>query len=276
MKNDIANELFIMNNITVEKLFDLGADAFTLYAFYYKTAKWQKTMEPWANNEYVMKNLGWGRPRLLKTKAQLEKAQMIEQVRIVDEKTNQVQKWAIKLKYLQTIPTSQDGTESTSQFFPPVDGCDCNNIYNNKISKESNNNKPPLVSPKGENEMQHFISLWNKLADVFSEKYPYNKPIARIKSSAEVPNFAVRKKELTKLVKDLLANDEDGSMAESLAKRDNDIWRWAFQQLWIRITKSSFLRGEDKIGENYSEPFRLTPARFMSKKCFIKWVSPNN
>ena len=192
MKDDIANELFIMNNITVEKLFDLGADAFTLYAFYYKTAKWQKTMEPWANNEYVMKNLGWGRPRLLKTKAQLEKAQMIEQVRVVDEKTNQVQKWAIKLKYLQTIPTCQDGTESTSQFFPPVDECDCNNIYNNKISKESNNNKPPLVSPKGENEMQHFISLWNKLADVFSEKYPYNKPIARIKSSTEVPNFAAR------------------------------------------------------------------------------------
>ena len=77
MKDDIANELFVMNNVTVEKLFELGADAFTLYAFYYKTAKWQKTMEPWANNEYVMKNLGWGRPRLLKTKAQLEKAQMI-------------------------------------------------------------------------------------------------------------------------------------------------------------------------------------------------------
>lgn len=151
MKDDIANELFIMNNVTVEKLFELGADAFTLYAFYYKTAKWQKTMEPWANNEYVMKNLGWGRPRLLKTKAQLEKTQMIEQVRVVDEKTNQVQKWAIKLKYLQTVSTSQVGTESTSQFFPPVDGCDCNNIYNNKISKELNNNNiPPYNSPQGE------------------------------------------------------------------------------------------------------------------------------
>lgn len=151
MKDDIANELFVMNNVTVEKLFELGADAFTLYAFYYKTAKWQKTMEPWANNEYVMKNLGWGRPRLLKTKAQLEKAQMIEQVRVVDEKTNQVQKWAIKLKYLQTVSTSQVGTESTSQFFPPVDECDCNNIYNNKISKELNNNNiPPYNSPQGE------------------------------------------------------------------------------------------------------------------------------
>lgn len=266
MKDDIANELFVMNNITVEKLFELGADAFTLYAFYYKTAKWQKTMEPWANNEYVMKNLGWGRPRLLKTKAQLEKAQMIEQVRVVDEKTNQVQKWAIKLKYLQTVSTSQVGTESTSQFFPPVDGCDCNNIYNNKISKELNNNNiPPCNSPQGEQLREHFKDLWNnKLIAFYKQCYPHNVQLQKI-TRASLKHLPARDKELKSLVKELIA---DGVItAEDVG---DDVWRWAFTQIWERIQRSSFLRGTAAGYEGFvpNAEFILAPSKF------IKIVTP--
>ena len=266
MKDDIANELFVMNNVTVEKLFELGADAFTLYAFYYKTAKWQKTMEPWANNEYVMKNLGWGRPRLLKTKAQLEKAQMIEQVRVVDEKTNQVQKWAIKLKYLQTVSTSQVGTESTSQFFPPVDGCDCNNIYNNKISKELNNNNiPPCNSPQGEQLREHFKDLWNnKLIVFYKQCYPHNVQLQKI-TRASLKHLPARDKELKSLVKELIA---DGVItAEDVG---DDVWRWAFNQIWERIQRSSFLRGTATGYEGFvpNAEFILAPSKF------IKIVTP--
>ena len=43
--NDIADELLIVNKITIDKLFNLEncTDCIALYLFYYKTAKWQKT-----------------------------------------------------------------------------------------------------------------------------------------------------------------------------------------------------------------------------------------
>ena len=43
--NDIADDLLIINKITVEKLYSLKncADCIALYIFYYKIAKWQKT-----------------------------------------------------------------------------------------------------------------------------------------------------------------------------------------------------------------------------------------
>ena len=41
--DDFSNKLFIINQITVDRIFssDNPADNFSLYSFYYKTAKWQ-------------------------------------------------------------------------------------------------------------------------------------------------------------------------------------------------------------------------------------------
>lgn len=77
--DDIADKLFIMNVATVERLFALGADEFLLYSFYYKTAKWQKSTEVWANNEYVMKCLGWGLKKVKAVKESLIKNGFDEQ-----------------------------------------------------------------------------------------------------------------------------------------------------------------------------------------------------
>ena len=59
--NDIADDLLILNKITIDRLFQLDncADCIALYVFYYKTAKWQKTDTVKANDQYVKKSLKW-------------------------------------------------------------------------------------------------------------------------------------------------------------------------------------------------------------------------
>ena len=65
---DIAEELLIVNKITIDKLFQLdnAADCIALYMLYYKTAKWQKTNQPKATDEYVRKCLKWGLAKIRK------------------------------------------------------------------------------------------------------------------------------------------------------------------------------------------------------------------
>ena len=55
--NDISDTLLIVNQITIDKLYSLenGGDNVALYMFYYKTAKWQKTNQIKASDEYCMK-----------------------------------------------------------------------------------------------------------------------------------------------------------------------------------------------------------------------------
>ena len=162
---DIANELFIMNNITVERLFALGTDAFMLYSFYYKTAKWQNTTAPWATNEYVMTKLNWGRPRVVRTKKILEDNGFIKQIKITDA-TGKIKNWAIKLCYLQNQTTSQKTTE---QFLPPVavqDTYTNNNIIELKNNINTNNNNT-ILSSKPDDFDARVVELWNSIAEKY-------------------------------------------------------------------------------------------------------------
>lgn len=148
--NDIADKLFIMNDATVEKLFNYGTDAFTLYSFYYKTAKWQKTNSPWAKNEYVAEKLGWSLSRVKKAKAILTQNQLIAQERITD-KLGRAIKWVIRLNYLQSStgldsqPVENSDPKSnipTGLKVPTLDDGDDIYTNNNKISNNNyNNNK---------------------------------------------------------------------------------------------------------------------------------------
>ncbi len=85
--NDIADDLFIMNKTTVDKLFqsENPADCFALYGFYYKTAKWQKTNAVKANDKYVKMSLKWGIERIKKAKKELQKLGLIQ---IVQNRVN--------------------------------------------------------------------------------------------------------------------------------------------------------------------------------------------
>ena len=215
---DIANELFIMNNITVERLFALGTDAFMLYSFYYKTAKWQNTTAPWATNEYVMTKLNWGRPRVVRTKKILEDNGFIKQIKITDA-TGKIKNWAIKLCYLQNQTTSQ---ETTEQFLPPVAVQDTY-THNNKIELKNNintnNNNIYLSNPEVFDEKVK--TLWNEIA----EKYGLS-PIARI-----TPD---RHKAIIARMKYVNIQDVDE----------------LFSRLRTAIKQSTFLRGKEYVKTN--------------------------
>lgn len=98
--NDIADNLLILNKITVDRLFQLEncADCIALYVFYYKTAKWQKTDTVKANDQYVKKSLKWGISKIQKTKQALKEHGLIDIVQ--RRKDGKIEGWFIKVSYL--------------------------------------------------------------------------------------------------------------------------------------------------------------------------------
>lgn len=98
--NDIADDLLILNKITVDRLFQLEncADCIALYVFYYKTAKWQKTNTVKANDQYVKKSLKWGVSKIQKAKQTLKEHGLIDIVQ--RRKDGKIEGWFIKVSYL--------------------------------------------------------------------------------------------------------------------------------------------------------------------------------
>ena len=100
--NDIADDLLILNKMTVDTLFKLDncADCIALYVFYYKTAKWQKTNTIKANDLYVKKSLKWGIDKIKRTKAILKEHGLINIVQ--RRKNGKIEGWYIEVAYLVT------------------------------------------------------------------------------------------------------------------------------------------------------------------------------
>lgn len=98
--NNIADDLLILNKITVDRLFQLEncADCIALYVFYYKTAKWQKTNTVKANDQYVKKSIKWGISKIQKTKQTLKEHGLIDIVQ--RRKDGKIEGWFIKVSYL--------------------------------------------------------------------------------------------------------------------------------------------------------------------------------
>ena len=107
---DIANDLFILNQATIERLFkcDDSASCLALYQFYYKTAKWQKTNNIYATDHYVKKCLKWGATRLRTTKKTLSEMGLIEVTQ--KRKEGRIVGWFIKVSYI--VPSKDRSTPS--------------------------------------------------------------------------------------------------------------------------------------------------------------------
>lgn len=100
--NDIADDLLILNKMTIDTLFRLDncADCIALYVFYYKTAKWQKTNTIKANDLYVKKSLKWGAEKIKRTKAILKENGLINIIQ--RRKKGKIEGWYIEVSYLVT------------------------------------------------------------------------------------------------------------------------------------------------------------------------------
>ena len=73
--NDISNDLFILNQHTIDRLFSCEnpGDCVALYCFYYKTEKRKEDKSVWATDDYIKKSLKWGDKRLKRAKEELKK-----------------------------------------------------------------------------------------------------------------------------------------------------------------------------------------------------------
>lgn len=134
--NDIARELLIVNQTTIERLFaEKNQNALVLYLFYYKTAKWQNTTVIRASDKYCKECLHWGIDKLQLAKKTLINMKLIEIIKKKDTQ-NRISGWFVKINYLQktTIPIS------TIPISPDVVKQDTNAIYNNYCEKKLYNN----------------------------------------------------------------------------------------------------------------------------------------
>ena len=146
---DVANELIILNQITIERLFEQkNLNALILYLFYYKTAKWQGVNQIKANDSYCKQCLHWGSDKLKEAKNILKQMGLIKILNKKNEK-NQIDGWYIKIEYYSTTP------ETTIPNTPDV-GKQNTNTYNNN-NKYLNNNKNTIIVEKA-------IKYMNELA----------------------------------------------------------------------------------------------------------------
>ena len=142
--NDIADDLLILNKMTIDTLFKLDncADCIALYVFYYKTAKWQKTNTIKANDVYVKKSLKWGIDKIKRTKNILKEHGLINIVQ--RRKDGKIEGWYVEVAYLVTQRNLEDvriKVEECKENLEQPTISKINNTYNQQVEKSTSDNE---------------------------------------------------------------------------------------------------------------------------------------
>jgi hypothetical protein len=114
---ELEKQLIIISVPTIKKLLSFGkegADALTLYNFYYYTAKWQGTNQPKATPSYCMNGLGWGEKRFKSADKILRDLNLVEKIAKRD-KNNKIIGWYVRLNYIWTSNKEKELISETSE-----------------------------------------------------------------------------------------------------------------------------------------------------------------
>lgn len=115
------NEPLVFSKAVIDKLMnEMGQkwyEGYSLYSFYYYTAKWQGTNQPKATTNYVAKAFGWSDQKVQKTKKVLKKIGLIEDIVDKDDK-GKVRGHFIKVNFIWDKETPINEKESTQQIHP--------------------------------------------------------------------------------------------------------------------------------------------------------------
>ena len=143
---DIADDLLIINKITIDRLFnEENLNCLTLYLFYYKTAKWQNHNPIKASDDYCKKCLHWGIDKLQATKKRLKEMELIEIIQRKDEQ-GKIEGWYIKVNYLVNETTIPETTIPSKPQLVPQETNTINNIYIN--TNNNINTKKKVIKEK--------------------------------------------------------------------------------------------------------------------------------
>lgn len=82
MEYNVQDEPIVISKVTMDMFLahELSSDLIALYAFYYYTAKWQKTNQPKCTTNYSAEGLGWTDARVRRSKSVLRGMGLIEDI----------------------------------------------------------------------------------------------------------------------------------------------------------------------------------------------------
>ena len=171
--NFVEDNIIILSKQTIDLFLELGklkqanpADLIALYTFYYYTAKWQQTNQPWCNDHYVKTGLCWGMDRVYKTKKKLIELGLITKVP-ERNKEGTIIKWYIRINYIWKQETVKQVIQSTQNPIVAEPNCgkqDTNALSANSINALSANSINALSEEKIETVAGAPVSLSSSVA----------------------------------------------------------------------------------------------------------------
>lgn len=144
---DRNQEPIILSKILLDKLLkqDNPSDLIALYSFYYYTAKWQKTNQPKATDNYCMNGLKIGYDRFRKAKNKLLELGLIEKLQIRID--NKIFEWIIKINFIWKDATYKN-SENLELGKPRTRKTKINALSTNNKNALSTNTPREKIPPK--------------------------------------------------------------------------------------------------------------------------------
>lgn len=236
--NDIADDLLILNKMTIDTLFRLDncADCIALYIFYYKTAKWQKTNTIKANDLYVKKSLKWGAEKIKRTKNILKEHGLINIIQ--RRKEGKIEGWYIEVSYLVTQKKLED--------------------IKIKVEEESNNSQIGVVESKN--------SQSNNSQNLEVEK--------STSGDEEINALKEKIKCLNKKIEMLEDNRKNtGNKVADIPSKEENILKNEFEELWKLYPKK---RGKKEAFESYCKYRKSLKEDYVTKEDVEKGIEKYN
>jgi hypothetical protein len=174
----IEDNIIILSKQTIDMMLkqEHPSDLIGLYAFYYYTAKWQKTNIIKCSTNYVAEGLNWAKERVIKNKKVLLQLGLIENKKTKNEK-GQITGWYIKLNYLWKKGTARKGIINNQRVAPPegglthrVENPDTNALSVNSLNALSANKEyakqsfasPSEKSPRKDQDVFDLIEMFSQ------------------------------------------------------------------------------------------------------------------
>ncbi len=170
--NFIEDQIICLTKPTLDLFFaeKNPADLIALYTFYYYTAKWQQTNQPYCTDSYVTTGLHWGYKKFRPTKKRLLELGLIEQI-IHRNKKGKIEGFYIKVSYIfrqETINSpfnskATNGEQSTNALsINNINALSINNIGEKNSPNfqkcEKNKTVKEIIYSK---EFLNIIDKWN-------------------------------------------------------------------------------------------------------------------
>jgi len=199
-QNFVEDNIIILSKQTIDAMLkqEHPSDLIGLYAFYYYTAKWQKTNIIKCSTGYVAKGLNWTKEKVIGSKKGLSQLGLIENEKTKNEK-GQITGWYIKLNYLWKKETIRKEIINNQRVASPeggldhrVENPDTNALSANSLNALNVNKKDATQKALRENPLLEETHI-NEIIELFSGVNPTYERLFANKTEREAVRRLVKK-----------------------------------------------------------------------------------